>query len=117
MPDTQSTQTDEPAKAGVAHHKTETVHTDYEKIVAAFAPIAKDFAPVVAAWRTAEAEKTKTTEGEISRRLLYSNVTMMLIVGCICGLAGVALCFNQTASAEKVVIGLLAFLGGFSARR
>lgn len=111
---------DQPAEdpeSGGTHHKTETITTDHEKIVAALAPVIDKLAPLVHAWRDVESEKVKANETGNTWRAAINNVTLVLIVGCVSGLAYSALSFEQGATAEKIVIGLLAFLGGLGARR
>lgn len=107
----------EPAEPGVFHHKTETITTDHEKVIAALAPLAEQFAPVVQAWRTAELEKVKTVESEATRRQIWSSASLVAVVGLVAWLAFEAMTANLPGTAEKIVIGLLAFLGGLGARR
>lgn len=102
---------------GVLHHKTETITTDHEKIVAALAPLAEHLAPVVQAWRAADLEKVKVAEAEVTRRQIWSSLSLVFLVAIVAWLAYSAMQSSMPATAEKIVIGLLAFLGGLGARR
>lgn len=110
-------QADKPADTGVVHHKTETITTDYEKIITALAPAIEKLAPLVHAWRDAETNKAETAERGNTNRAIATNVSLVVIVACVAGLAYAAISDGQGATAEKIVIGLMAFLGGLGARR
>lgn len=105
------------AQEGVFHHKTETVTTDHEKIVAAFTPLVEALTPSVEAWRTADLEKVKVTEVQATRRQMIASATVVGVVAAVAFLAWSAIDSGQAATAEKIVIGLLAFLGGLGVRR
>lgn len=108
---------EEAPREGVFHHKTETITTDHEKVIAALAPLAEHLAPVVQAWRAADLEKVKVVESEATRRQLWSSASLVALVGLVAWLAFEAMSANLPGTAEKIVIGLLAFLGGLGARR
>jgi len=101
----------------VTHHKSETIIADYEKVIVAMAPLAEKLSPLVEAWRGGEAAKVKAAESGANARQLMTSVSLILVVACVAGLACVAIVNNQAATAEKIVIGLLAFLGGVGVRR
>lgn len=105
------------AKDGVSHHKTETVTTDHEKIVAAFTPLVEALTPSVEAWRTTDLEKVKVTEAQVTWRQMIASATVVGVVSAVVFLAWAAINNGQAATAEKIVIGLLAFLGGLGVRR
>lgn len=73
--------------------------------------------PLVEAWRAVEVEKVQATETNITKRQYAVSVTLAAVVAVVAGLAALALHTGQGATAEKIVIGLLAFLGGIGARR
>lgn len=104
-------------KEGVFHHKTETVTSDHEKMITALAPLVEKLAPLVHAWRDTETEKAKLAEtGSVHRQYITSGA-LILIVAAVCWLAYSSIQAGQATIAEKIVIGLLAFLGGIGARR
>ena len=112
-----SATTSETAKEGVFHHKTETVISDHEKIIVALAPLIEQFAPVAHAWRAADVEKCKAAESGMTERQKVISGTLVLVVGSVCFLAWACIGAGQASIAEKIVIGLLAFLGGVGLRR
>lgn len=114
---TDSDTTNNPAKPGVFHNKTETIHTDTEKVVAAFAPLIEHLKPLFEAWKSSEVEKAQAAESGFTKRQWANSITLIAVVVAVCWLAYAAIGAKEPAIAEKIVIGLLAFLGGFGARR
>lgn len=107
----------EMAREGVTHHKTETITTDHEKVIAALGPSLEKLAPLIQAWQTGEVEKAQTQSATNTAAVRSSNRTIAYIVTVFCVLAGLALWRDANGVSEKIVIGLLAFLGGFTAGR
>lgn len=107
----------EPPEKSVSHNITETITIDYEKIATACAPLFDRATPAVEAWRSAEIGKAKVAENGLTYRTIVTHVSLVSVVACVSTLAYFALTGGQGAIAEKIVIGLLAFLGGFGMRR
>lgn len=105
------------SKEGVFHHKTETITSDHEKMLIALAPLAEKLAPLAHAWRAADTENIKAAESGQTRRQYVTSAMLVAVVASVCGLAWASIVAGQAQIAEKIVIGLLAFLGGIGARR
>lgn len=106
----QTEKTQEPGSNGVLHHKTETVTTDYEKIINAAGPL-------INVWQTSETERKRLHEEGSTKRTGSANLTLLLIVAIFCILAAISVYSGNAGIAEKIVIGLLGFLGGMYMRR
>lgn len=95
---------------GVTHRKTEAVTMDYEKMITAASPL-------ISSWQGGETERARLQEEGATKRTTSGNWTLLAIVAMFCALGGVAIYSSNPGIAEKIVIGLLGFLGGMYMRR
>lgn len=113
--------TDAPEQApddGVLHQKTEISIANWDKIVEHAGPHAKE---AVAAWRSTEVDKVRLAEAGATERTKYLALSGFAVLACVVLSVVYLACASIEAGradiAEKIVIGLLAFVGGYGARQ
>lgn len=102
----------------VPHREDHTPTANFEKTLAYIAQIAPHIDKLAVPIKDIVSIRTKETESNNTLRTIIGNGFVFLIVLIICLVAAYSLYLGQGAIGEKIMIGLLGFLGGsvFGAR-
>lgn len=112
-------------EAGVSHIKEEVTILDFERVAAVVVPHAE---AIVKAYHSGLAETARVSAGaDVEKARIAENgattrhkwITWMLcaVVALLSSLAAYALHAGEPGVAEKIIIALFAFLGGFASGR